>query len=107
MSKLQPKTNENRLLFTDIKKLIEGSRNNVAQTINTELTVIYWNIGNRINDDILNNQRAEYGKQTVLTLSRQLTAEFGGGWGVKQLRHCLNFAEVFQIFRLSTHCVDN
>ena len=100
MSDLQPKMNGNRALFIDIKKLVEDSRNNVAQTINAELTVMYWNIGNRINNDILNNQRAEYGKQTVLTLSRQLTTEFGKGWSVQQLQHCLHFVETFPDFQI-------
>lgn len=55
--------------------------------------MIYWQIGNRINAEILKELRAEYRKQIVHTVSTQLTAEFGPGWGEKQLRHCLRFAE--------------
>ena len=60
----------NTNLFSDVKLLIEESRNAVAQTVNAGLTAMYWNIGKRINDDILENKRAEYGKQIVVTLSR-------------------------------------
>jgi len=41
------------------------------------LTMLFWQIGARINDNILNNQRADYGKQIVVTLSRQLTEKYG------------------------------
>lgn len=37
----------------------------------------------------------EYGKQLVATLAKQLTAEYGRGWGERQLWHCLRIAEVF------------
>ena len=82
-------------LFFEIKNLIETSKNNVAVSVNAEITMLYWNIGKRINDEVLLNNRAEYGKQIVGTLARQLETEFGKGWSEKQLRHCLRFAEVF------------
>ncbi len=56
-------------LFDEIKGLIEEARRQVAQTVNAGLTATYWNIGKRINDDILKNKRAEYGKQIVSTLA--------------------------------------
>ena len=44
--------NLNTKLFSDIRQLIEDSRNAVAQTVNAGLTAMYWNIGKRINDDV-------------------------------------------------------
>jgi len=82
-------------LFTNIRQLIDQSRNRVSVAVNAELTMLYWNIGKRINEDILDNQRAGYGKQVVSVLSGQLTAEYGSGWSEKHLRHCLGFAETF------------
>lgn len=82
-------------LFPEITRLIEQSRRAVAVAVNAELTQLYWEIGKRINDDILVNRRAEYGKQVVTTLSRQLTGAYGSGWSEKQLRHCVRFAETF------------
>ena len=86
---------ETTSLFSDIKHLIEASKNNVAVSVNAEMTLLYWNIGRRINNEVLQNERAEYGKKIVATLSRQLHFEYGTGWSEKQLRHCLRFAETF------------
>lgn len=57
--------------------------------------MLYWQIGKRINDDVLQNQRAEYGKQIVPALSRHLTQEYGNGWGEKHLRQCMQFPQAF------------
>ncbi|MCE7063168.1 YhcG family protein [Dyadobacter sp. CY343] len=83
------------LIASDIKQLIEQSRQNVAIAVNAEITLLYWNIGKRINQEVLNFNRAEYGKQIVDTLSKQLTLEYGNGWSKRQLHHCLRIAEVF------------
>lgn len=87
-----PSTNP---LFGEIHDLIEQSRQQVAVAVNSEMSALYWNIGKRINDEVLNNQRADYGEQIVKSLSAQLSEEYGNGWSEKQLRHCLRFAETF------------
>jgi predicted nuclease of restriction endonuclease-like (RecB) superfamily len=86
---------ENTALLGSIKELIEQSRQQVAVTVNATITTLYWNVGKKINHETLQNTRAEYGKQIVATLSRQLTMEYGKGWGEKQLRHCMRFADAF------------
>jgi predicted nuclease of restriction endonuclease-like (RecB) superfamily len=82
-------------LVGEIKTLIEQSRQQVAVTVNATMTMLYWQIGRRINQEVLNEQRAEYGRQIVVSLARQLVTEYGRGWSEKQLRHCLRFAETF------------
>lgn len=82
-------------LFASIKQLIEDSRQQVAVVVNAAMTALYWRIGQYIQQELLQNSRAEYGKQIVATLSRQLTSEYGSGWSEKQLFHCLRLAEVF------------
>jgi len=67
-------------LFSEIKHLIEESRQSVAQAVNTGLTSMYWNIGKRINEEVLGNKRAEYGKKIVHALSAQLIKEYGNGF---------------------------
>lgn len=94
MSKLKKHKTPDQL-FSDVKRLIEESRQYVAQTVNTTLSLLYWKIGKRIGSDLLQNKRAEYGKQIVASLARQLTDRFGNGWDVKTLRHCLRSAETF------------
>ena len=91
-------SNTNKQLFKEIKTLIEKTRSNISQTVNSGLTMLYWNIGKRINNEILKNKRADYGKQIVITLSEKLTKEYGKGWSEKHLRHCLHFVETFPKF---------
>ena len=93
----QPSTHP---LFTEIKDLIAQSRQQVAVAVNSAMSMLYWQIGKRINEEVLQNQRAEYGKEIVVSLARQLTAEFGNGWSEKQLRHCLRFSETFPDFEI-------
>ncbi len=82
-------------IASDIKQLIGQSRQAVAVSVNAEITLLYWKVGKRINDEVLGNERAEYGKQVVLSLSAQLEAEYGKGWGDKQLRQCMQFCGCF------------
>ncbi|MFZ4616497.1 MAG: PDDEXK nuclease domain-containing protein [Rectinemataceae bacterium] len=82
-------------VFPEISQLIEAAKKRSAQAVNAELTLLYWNIGQRLQREILGDERAEYGKQIITGLSRQLTAEYSKGWSEKQLWHCLRTAEIF------------
>ena len=64
-------------LMTDLRQIIDEARIHVASTANYELTMMYWHIGERINRDVLGNERAEYGKHIVVTVSRQLKNIYG------------------------------
>ena len=87
-------------LITDLRTLINEVRNKVALTVNSEITLLYWHIGKRINEEVLGNQRAEYGKQIVSTLSTQLTKEYGRGFELRNLRRMMQFAELFPDFQI-------
>ncbi len=82
-------------LLVDIQQLIINTRESVAVTVNTALTMLYWKIGKRIREEILDEKRAEYGKQIVSTLSRELKAKFGSGFSEKNLRHMMKFSDAF------------
>jgi len=82
-------------LIDDIKKLIEQSKQQISVTVNSTMTMLYWRVGSRIKTDILQNKRAEYGKEVIKQLAEDLTKQYGRGWGEKHLRHCLRFAEAF------------
>ena len=94
MAKIK-KVNKEQALFTDIARLIDESKSYVAYTVNATLTILYWKIGKRINDEVLNNKRAEYGKQIVISLSLQLGQEYGNSFSDKNIRRMMQFAEVF------------
>ena len=82
-------------LFDEINTLIEQSRSELVSQVNSTLTLHFWQIGSRINAFVLEHKRAEYGKQIVVTLSRQLVAKHGRSFEEKNLRRMLQFAEVF------------
>jgi predicted nuclease of restriction endonuclease-like (RecB) superfamily len=82
-------------LVRDIRQLIESSRTELAVTVNSALTLLYWHIGQRIQHEVLQGERAAYGEQIVSTLARQLEADYGRGFSGKNLRHMLRFAEAF------------
>ena len=63
-------------LLGDLRKIIDTARSHVAATANYELTAMYWHIGDRINRDVLNNERAEYGQQIVSHVATQLQQEY-------------------------------
>jgi len=87
-------------LFGEISTLIEQSRLQVAVVVNSAMSMLYWNIGDCINRNILQNKRAEYGKEVIASLAKQLTEQYGQGWSEKQLRHCLRFAETFPTIKI-------
>lgn len=82
-------------LFIELAQLIEKSKHSVAIQVNSALTILFWQVGNRINQEILKNKRAEYGKQIVPTLSAQLELNYGRNFTEKNVRRMLRFAEQF------------
>lgn len=75
MEKQEQKTLEvdtPRKLLQDLRQIVEQARTRVAAHANSELTMMYWHIGERINREIFGSQRAEYGKQIVATVLTQL-----------------------------------
>jgi len=90
-----PVTPEVMPLLADLRRLIDAARRSAAVAVNAELTLMYWRIGRRIHDDVLQGERAGYGDQIVATLSRQLSLEYGRSFSEKNLRHMMRFAESF------------
>lgn len=83
-------------LFTSIKQLIEESKQQVAVTINATMSMLYWRIGAKINEELAQYDNAEiYGKQIVATLWHQLGIEYGTSFSEKNLRRMMQFAQVF------------
>jgi predicted nuclease of restriction endonuclease-like (RecB) superfamily len=81
--------------FQDLAKIIEQGKNEVSRQVNSTLTIVFWQVGYKINNHILDNQRAEYGKQIVPTLSAQLESVYGRSFCEKNVRRMMKFAEYF------------
>lgn len=82
-------------LLGDIRELIEAARKRVASTVNSELAMLYWRIGQRIHTQVLVGRRADYGEEVLPTLATQLVKEYGGSFEVKNLRRMVQFAATF------------
>lgn len=82
-------------LADEIKLLIESAKQRVAVKVNAELSLLYWHVGSRINDELLKGERAGYGKQVTADLAKQLTAKFGRGWSKTNLTQMVRFSQLF------------
>lgn len=82
-------------LYDDVCNIIEQARYRVAVYVNSEASMMNWNVGKRIKEDVLLNKRADYGEQVLKRLSQRLKAKYGGGWGYQKLQHCVRAAYTF------------
>jgi len=82
-------------LVDELRGLIESAQQRVAVSVNRELVLLYWDVGQRIRVQVLGEERAEYGERILQTVSAKLTSEFGRGYGVRNLASMIKFAETF------------
>ena len=66
------------VLLTAVRGLILEARQQTAQVVNAGLTLLYWQIGDRLRREVLGEKRAGYGEQIVSTLARQWRPSSGG-----------------------------
>jgi hypothetical protein len=79
----------------DLRDLIDAARVGVAQAVNSALVLLYWQVGSRIQAEVLHNKRAGYGERILPTLSAELAPEYGQGFSERNLSRIVRFAEVF------------
>jgi len=87
--------NDTDALFVEISALIEQSRRTIFTQASGVTVLLFWNIGGRINGEILENKRADYGKRIVSRLATQLAEKYGRGFELRNLRRMMQFAEQF------------
>ena len=79
-------------MMNEIRELLLNARQRVTVQVNTELLSTYWNVGKIIVEyEQKNKDRADYGKQTLKQLSKELTAEFGKGFSRSNLQNMRAF----------------
>lgn len=82
-------------LLADLRQLITQSRERLSATVNAELTLLYWNVGQRLQREVLAGERAAYGQQLMERTGQRLSQEFGRGFEAKNLRRMVQFASAF------------
>jgi predicted nuclease of restriction endonuclease-like (RecB) superfamily len=85
---------KNKLLLS-VVSLIDDSRKSVASAINEQLSLLYWNIGKKINQEILQSKRADYGKQIIAELSKELSQRYGKGFSKRNIHNFVKFNELY------------
>jgi len=92
--------NNSFTLLDEISTLIEQSRRSIYAQASSANVLLFWQIGRRINNDVLENKRADYGKQIVSRLATQLTRKYGRSFENRNLRRMMQFAEQFPDFEI-------
>ena len=85
-------------LFEEIKNLIITSKEQTYQYINTQMSWLYFHVGRLLQEQIVKSGE-DAKKSRLESLSKKLTQEFGRGWGIQQLRHCLHFYRTFKDYK--------
>jgi predicted nuclease of restriction endonuclease-like (RecB) superfamily len=85
-------------LFNSVKELVLQARQRTFRMVNANLLETYWQIGRIIVEDEQGGaKRADYGKNVLRNLARQLTEEFGKGFDESNLRNMRSFFKAFPI----------
>ena len=85
--------------ISEIKKILKDARQKAYTAVNSAMVEAYWEIGRRIVEEEQNGkERAEYGKEILQNLSKELTEEFGKGYSYRTLREIRQFYLMFSDF---------
>ena len=85
--------------INEIKKILKNARQKAYTAVNSVMVEAYWEIGRRIVEEEQNGkERAEYGKEILQNLSKELTEEFGKGYSYRTLREIRQFYLMFSDF---------
>ncbi|GIQ60141.1 hypothetical protein Flavo103_32770 [Flavobacterium collinsii] len=89
---------QNKVIFQQVAELLQNARQQVLRTVNSTMTITYFEIGRIIVEEEQNGKdRAAYGKQLLKGLSKQLTEEFGKGFSVESLDRMRKFYQIYSI----------
>ena len=85
--------------INEIKTILKNARQKAYTAVNSAMVEAYWEIGRRIVEEEQNGkERAEYGKEILQNLSKELTEEFGKGYSYRTLREIRQFYLMFSDF---------
>ena len=88
-------------VVNDIKQIIDTGRNAAYAAVDATMIATYWNIGRRIVEEEQHGQeRAQYGKELIKTLAKELTHEYGSGYSDRYLRAFRQFYLVMPNYQI-------
>ena len=86
---------QEKVVFEEIKKILQEARNKIYKTTNNAMVEAYWNIGKIIVEKQSGNEKAEYGAELLKNLSKEMTKEFGKGFTIANLKNMRQFYLTF------------
>ena len=90
-------THPSEATYNTVRGFVVEAQRQVYSAVNVAMVQAYWNIGKTIFEVCGENDRAAYGKQVLNDLSERLSAEFGKGFSVQNLRSMRQFYRAFPI----------
>ena len=88
----------NQSIIPDIKAIIATSKDKAIRAVDTERTIMYWQIGKRIfEEEQQGKDRAQYGEYLTKYIAQQLEPEFGSGYSKRQIELFRQFYRTFPI----------
>jgi len=85
-------TIDEAVLFQDISAIIERRKLRAQIQINNESVLMFWEVGKHIGSVLLGDERAEYGKRIVVTLSQQLQEKYGSSFDYHNVTRMIKLA---------------
>ena len=82
-------------LLGDLRTLVQSARQRIATAALSTQTLLCWHMGRRLASEHLQGGRAAYGKQILVTVSRELTVDYGRGFSHTELTRMVQFAQAF------------
>ena len=85
-------------LVQDAKQIIETARENAVRSVDFCRVQMYWKLGKRIfEEEQHGKKRADYGAYIVKSLAEKLEAEYGSGFGIRQIERARQFFLLYPI----------
>lgn len=81
--------------YDTVRNYIVEAQGEIYKAVNSAMVIAYWNIGKKIYEVCGENERASYGKHLLQYLSDKLTAEFGKGYTIANLKNMRQFYRIF------------
>ena len=86
---------DERILISDLRDLIQAARQRIAVVACSTQTMLCWYLGRRLLEENLQGSRAACGKRILVTVSRELTAEYGRGFRYAEIARMIKFSQLF------------
>lgn len=91
----KPQVINDAQVYQSVRGFVVEARRQVYASVNAAMVEAYWKIGQAISEACGGNERAAYGQHVLEYISERLTAEFGKGFTVANLRNMRQFYAAF------------